>query len=63
MTDGRSGKRGVAGHTIESLQHLGPDAFHCNGAQLANTARHRQNHFKQPGRERGKIYGGRETKN
>lgn len=35
-------KEGVEGHRV-SLKHLGPDAFHCNGAQLANTAQQRRN--------------------
>lgn len=32
----------VEGYNIVSLQHLGPNAFLCNGAQLANTTRHRR---------------------
>lgn len=36
-------KEGVEGHIRVSLKHLGPDAFHCNGAQLANTAQQRRN--------------------
>lgn len=42
-------KEGVEGHIRVSLKHLGPDAFHCNGAQLANTAQQRRNPLQTTG--------------
>lgn len=52
-------KEGVEGHIRVSLKHLGPDAFHCNGAQLANTAQQRRNPL-QTTRRGGEGGGGNE---
>lgn len=50
MRNGTSGIGGVEGHDILSLKHLGPDAFHCNGAQLTNTTRHRREPLQTAGK-------------
>lgn len=55
-------KEGVEGHIRMSLQHLEPDAFRCNGAQLANTAQHRRNPLQTTGKRGGRYMKGRGMK-
>lgn len=56
---GRSGRGGEERHDVVSLKHLGPDAFHCNGAQLANTIRHRREPLQTFRKREGRYMKGR----
>lgn len=59
MRDGRSGRGGEERHDVVSLKHLGPDAFRCNGAQLANTTLHRREPLQTFRKREGRYMKGR----